>query len=297
MAIFNAYHKWLGIPPEEQPPNHYRLLGIEEFEVDADVIEAGAEQRTVFLRSFQRGSNPELAKRFLQEISKARSCLLDVKRKARYDQRLKQSQQPTPVSVPTPVIAEEQGVQSQEDSAHQPVRWFQTLWAGAVGGAVVMLLMMLASSSDKQTSGENPDEQRQGKIAGEVVASGKGKAGSTLPVQQQFSVPKISYEYKVYQWSNGMKPVRMIHKDEGFCFLFLVHGLNHRYAEAVNLGFDNEGYWILRGDTHRAQPYLRAQAVAVKIILNNESRDAESTSQPPPAEKNKKPLTAKAASK
>ena len=24
----DPYHVWLGIPPEEQPPNHYRLLGI-----------------------------------------------------------------------------------------------------------------------------------------------------------------------------------------------------------------------------------------------------------------------------
>ncbi len=25
-APFDAYRKWLGIPPEEQPPHHYRLL-------------------------------------------------------------------------------------------------------------------------------------------------------------------------------------------------------------------------------------------------------------------------------
>ena len=25
---FDPYHKWLGIPPEEQPPNYYRLLGV-----------------------------------------------------------------------------------------------------------------------------------------------------------------------------------------------------------------------------------------------------------------------------
>lgn len=23
---FDPYHKWLGIPPKDQPPNHYRLL-------------------------------------------------------------------------------------------------------------------------------------------------------------------------------------------------------------------------------------------------------------------------------
>ena len=31
---FDPYHKWLGIPPQDQPPNHYRLLGVELFETD-----------------------------------------------------------------------------------------------------------------------------------------------------------------------------------------------------------------------------------------------------------------------
>jgi len=30
---FNPYHKWLGIPTDEIPPNHYRLLGISPFEI------------------------------------------------------------------------------------------------------------------------------------------------------------------------------------------------------------------------------------------------------------------------
>ena len=31
---FDPYYKWLGIPREEQPPNHYRVLGIRVFEED-----------------------------------------------------------------------------------------------------------------------------------------------------------------------------------------------------------------------------------------------------------------------
>ena len=37
---FDPYYKWLGIPPQDQPPHHYRLLGIELFEPDRDVIDA-----------------------------------------------------------------------------------------------------------------------------------------------------------------------------------------------------------------------------------------------------------------
>lgn len=49
---FDGYHKWLGIPPKDQPPNHYRLLGIELFENDDDVIEGAADQRISHLRTF-----------------------------------------------------------------------------------------------------------------------------------------------------------------------------------------------------------------------------------------------------
>jgi hypothetical protein len=32
---FDAYHRCLGIPPKDQPPNHYRLLGLELFESES----------------------------------------------------------------------------------------------------------------------------------------------------------------------------------------------------------------------------------------------------------------------
>ena len=42
--MFDPYHKWLGIPPKDQPPNHYRLLGVDLFESDPDVIDAGGSE-------------------------------------------------------------------------------------------------------------------------------------------------------------------------------------------------------------------------------------------------------------
>lgn len=33
---FDPYHKWLGIPPDEQPANDYRLLGHGLFESVSD---------------------------------------------------------------------------------------------------------------------------------------------------------------------------------------------------------------------------------------------------------------------
>ena len=54
-AKFDPYYRWLAIPPEEQPPNHYRLLGVKLFETDEDVISAAVDQRMMHLRSFQTG--------------------------------------------------------------------------------------------------------------------------------------------------------------------------------------------------------------------------------------------------
>ena len=38
MVSFDPYLNWLGIPPHEQPPNCYRLLGLVLFESNPEVI-------------------------------------------------------------------------------------------------------------------------------------------------------------------------------------------------------------------------------------------------------------------
>jgi hypothetical protein len=88
MSQFDPYHKWLGIPAKDQPPNLYRLLGVELLESDFDVIENAADQRTRHVRSFQMGAHQEESQRLLNEISQAKVVLLDPQRKAAYDQQL-----------------------------------------------------------------------------------------------------------------------------------------------------------------------------------------------------------------
>lgn len=70
-AAFDPYHKWLGIPSAEQPPHHYRLLGLAVFEHDADVIEIAADQRMALLRSFHTGPHSDLSQRLLNEVAAA----------------------------------------------------------------------------------------------------------------------------------------------------------------------------------------------------------------------------------
>ena len=85
---FDPYHKWLGIPPKHQPPDHYRLLGIERFETDLDVISLAADQRMQYLRSLQSGERAKTSQQLLNEVAAARVCLLDAGAKAAYDREL-----------------------------------------------------------------------------------------------------------------------------------------------------------------------------------------------------------------
>jgi hypothetical protein len=86
---FNGYHVWLGIPPNEQPPNHYRLLGISLFETDLDVIDHAADRQMAHVRTFQAGRHGPLSQQILNELAAARVCLLNAQRKSEYDQQLR----------------------------------------------------------------------------------------------------------------------------------------------------------------------------------------------------------------
>ncbi|HEX5442443.1 MAG TPA: hypothetical protein VFW87_01380 [Pirellulales bacterium] len=88
--MFDPYRKWLGIPEDQRPPNHYQLLGIAPDEQDREVIEAAAVRQSAFVRNFQSGKYGTEATRLLTEIAAARLCLLDPGKRASYDAELKQ---------------------------------------------------------------------------------------------------------------------------------------------------------------------------------------------------------------
>lgn len=88
---FDPYHKWLGIPPQHQPPDSYRLLGLEVFESDRDVIRAAAERQTAHIHKYKIGPQSEHSQRLLNEIARARVCLLDPTSKVEYDRGLRLS--------------------------------------------------------------------------------------------------------------------------------------------------------------------------------------------------------------
>jgi len=85
---FDPYRKWLAIPPEEQPPNHYRLLGVPLFEDDAEAISHAADQRIAYVRTLALGDFADVSQRVLNELAAAKVCLLNREKKAAYDERL-----------------------------------------------------------------------------------------------------------------------------------------------------------------------------------------------------------------
>jgi ankyrin repeat protein len=86
---FDPYHKWLGIPPREQPPNHYRLLGLQPFESDAEVIEAAASRLIAYCESQATGAHASEARRLVVQLASARLCLLEPEQRAAYDAKLR----------------------------------------------------------------------------------------------------------------------------------------------------------------------------------------------------------------
>jgi len=87
---FDPYYEWLGIAPEDQPPDLYRLLAIRTFEDKPSVIESAADQRMGHLRTFQAGKRSAQSQKLLNQVSSARVTLLNPEKKAKYDELLRE---------------------------------------------------------------------------------------------------------------------------------------------------------------------------------------------------------------
>jgi hypothetical protein len=75
---------WLGLKPEDWPPNHYTLLGLEPGDEDTARIEQRVHERMARLRCYQV-CNPEQATEAMNRLAQAFLCLTDPKTKKNYD--------------------------------------------------------------------------------------------------------------------------------------------------------------------------------------------------------------------
>jgi formylglycine-generating enzyme required for sulfatase activity len=156
---FDPYYQWLGIRAEEQPPNHYRLLGITPLESNLDVIAHAADRQMAHVRSFQAGKHSALSQQVLNEIAAARICLLIPAMKAEYDTRLQgelAQTQPAkiedgtaPVNLGFDVSLRGPAAVSRSATPGRPLPW--PILAGAGGGVLVsVVLIALCFSGSKK---------------------------------------------------------------------------------------------------------------------------------------------------
>ena len=153
---FDPYFKWLGIPPEEQPPNHYRLLAIPVFTSDPEVIEHAADQRMAHLRSVQTGQRAVLAQALLNQIAMAKVCLLDTAQKSTYDQSLQPPLAPPIASPPVhfeverPLPLANQGGARATTARATPTGEFLKIVLGGIAGLAFgyMIICWISPTND-----------------------------------------------------------------------------------------------------------------------------------------------------
>lgn len=102
---FDPYWHWLAIPPAEQPPDHYRLLGLSRFEGDTQRIAGAAQSRIDHVRNCDDGRHPESVERVLEHLAAARDTLLNPTLKAQYDYLISQQRPAQAASASRPTSA------------------------------------------------------------------------------------------------------------------------------------------------------------------------------------------------
>ena len=107
---FDPYLEWLGIRRNRSGVNHYRLLGLEPFESDVQVIANAAQRQISHVKTVADKERESVGKKLIAELMGARDCLLDSELKLAYDRKLKKaaSQNGSEVT-PKVVVGENRG--------------------------------------------------------------------------------------------------------------------------------------------------------------------------------------------
>ena len=78
---------WLGLPTGTWPPDHYRLLGLQPGDDNAELIEQRVHERLDTVRRYQM-MHPEQATEAMNRLAQAFVCLTDASAKKMYDVQL-----------------------------------------------------------------------------------------------------------------------------------------------------------------------------------------------------------------
>jgi hypothetical protein len=199
--FFDPHYTWLGVPPEEQPADHYRLLGIRRYESNVEVILNASDQRMAFLRTVQHGTRMKVSQELLNEISAVRTCLLDPSRKAAYDAELRNR------------LAPQAGDSVREDDAVAATPW--TIDGGpAVTGSTAIPPNMISRAVHRRSLATASVPRRKQFLAIEIIKIVAGGAAGLIlgavllryvfqiDVLSSLSSPRPSGKYLVGQKSS-----------------------------------------------------------------------------------------------
>ena len=157
MNEFDPYYKWLGIPLEQQPPNHYRLLGVEKFEPDVEVIESAADRQMSYVQQCASGNYSDVSQQLLNELAAARVCLLNSQQKLEYDTELRNSFEIETEPIP-PIVVPPKSRRSKRRKASDLQRLLPIITAIAgvfLGGMIVVVWRAAVNDDDSQMPGPN----------------------------------------------------------------------------------------------------------------------------------------------
>jgi|GEM_PF-1430100 hypothetical protein len=215
---FDPYLHWLGIRDPQRPPNYYRLLGIELFESDPEVISNAADRQMAHVRTFQTGKHSALSQKILNELAAAKICLLNPEKKAQYDAQLLAQQaaqqlmppltvaappgQPGPAglwplhppAMPAPV-AEPPPAEPSSISPPAVSSWFSVI-ATVLVAVILVLIGLIVAVSVKRSAGPSAavppvgpqEEPPEGNS--ESTPSPEGKPWSKAREPKKFPLPE-----------------------------------------------------------------------------------------------------------
>jgi len=199
---FDAYHKWLGIPPEQQPPHYYQLLGISVNEEDPEVIETAAQRQRAIVEENLHGSHRKAANQLIFEIDEAELTLSSPELREEYNRQVKLTLRKQ---------KRKQSVSNLNPDSNQPAGESSGLITGVVGIVSVLLVGFLIMA---YFGYQKPRSEEEKKIlrAKPINVDSKPAEATTTPVTSPTSEPEPA-------------PVPVAQtKDEAFEWVFSVGG-------------------------------------------------------------------------
>ena len=181
VASFDPYHKWLAIAKKDQPPTHYRLLGVDLYESDPDVIDTAANKQMTYLHGCATGQHADFAEQLLNEMSAARLCLLDRDKKAAYDEQLRAAKRTELILAhpPNPIVVEPAAPTTLIVQATKRRR-IRTLKSGIMAVAFTVGIVGLIWWANNQDSVGSSEQNREDEQVIATTADGDANPNSNV---------------------------------------------------------------------------------------------------------------------